>query len=171
MAIKLEEKRKRKEAREAKRRAEELAALKAEIQMGFIEKGTSAADVAVQEILNIDGFDAKEPVIGSLGGLLGQIIITLSIIEKNFNRQLTSKSTKSKKSNKSGKSKKTDDKKSQKDDEESKKKEEDDGKSQGAGDGAKTDADGSTIMQEKQEFDPTADPTIKEKGWFTKQNI
>ena len=113
MAIKQEEKRKRKEAREAKKRAEELAALKAEIQAGFIEKGSSVADVAVQEIMNLDGFDSKEPVIGSMGGLLGQIIITLGIIEKNFNRQLTSKSTKSKKSSKSGKSKKTnDDKKS-----------------------------------------------------------
>jgi hypothetical protein len=113
MAIKLEEKRKRKEAREAKKRAEELAALKAEIQASFIEKGSSVADVAVQEIMNLDGFDSKEPLIGAMGGLLGQIIITLGIIEKNFNRQLTSKSTKSKKSSKSGKSKKTnDDKKS-----------------------------------------------------------
>jgi hypothetical protein len=37
---------------------------------------------------------------------LGQLIITLAILEKNFNRRLTSKSNVSKKSKSSGKSKK-----------------------------------------------------------------
>lgn len=58
----------------------------------------------------IDGNLTPKPIVGILGGLLGQMVLTLSIIEKNFNRQLTSKSSKSKKSSKSGKSsKKADD--------------------------------------------------------------
>ena len=167
----MEEKRKRREAREAKKRAEELAALKAEIQLNFIDKGESVQDINVQEVLEMDGHDIKGNFVGALGGMLGQLILTLSILEKNFNRQLTSKSTKSKKSSKSGKSKKTADAKSQKDEEESKKKaEEEEAKSQKSKAGDKTDADGSTIQQEK-EFDPYTEPTIKEKGWFTKQNI
>ena len=43
----MEEKRKRREAREAKKRAEELAALKAEIQLNFIDKGESVPDINV----------------------------------------------------------------------------------------------------------------------------
>ena len=123
--------------------------------------------------MEIDGHDLKGNFVGALGGFFGQMILTLSILEKNFNRQLTSKSTKSKKSSKSGKSKKTGDAKSQKDDEESKKKsaEDEEAKSQKSKAGEKTDADGSTIQPEKEAFDPYTEPTIKEKGWFTKQNI
>jgi len=53
----------------------------------------------------VDGFgEPGKNLVGGIGGVLGQIILVLSIIEKNFNRQLTSKSTKSKKSSKSSKS-------------------------------------------------------------------
>lgn len=53
----------------------------------------------------MDGNGDVKPVVGGLGGILGQMIIVLSILEKNFNRTLTSKSQKSKKS---GRSKKDD---------------------------------------------------------------
>ena len=53
----------------------------------------------------MDGFgEPGKNLVGGICGVLGQIILVLSIIEKNFNRQLTSKSTKSKKSSKSSKS-------------------------------------------------------------------
>ena len=99
------------------------------------------------------------------------MILTLSILEKNFNRQLTSKSTKSKKSNRSGRSGKKDDKKS----EEKKKADEEDAKSAKSGlkeAGKHTDQDGVTIDKDTiGTKDGSAEPTIKEKGWFTKQNI
>jgi len=60
--------------------------------------------IANQDIIEIDGDGDAKPIVGALGGMLGQLIIVLALIERNYNRQLTSKSTKSKKSNKSGKS-------------------------------------------------------------------
>ena len=166
LALKLEEKRQRRAAKEAKKKAEERAALCAEIQEKFISKGVSKAVVAIQELLDIDGEGRADPTIGALGGVLGQIILVLSIMEKNFNRTLTSKSTKSKKSNASRSSKKRDEEK--KKEEEAKKKEEEDAKSQGA----KTEGEGSIVPQEVAAvFDPALEPLLKEKGWFTKQNI
>jgi len=44
-------------------------------------------DIGAQEILEADGnCDASKGVVGAIGGVLGQIILVLSIIEKNFNR-------------------------------------------------------------------------------------
>jgi hypothetical protein len=101
----MEEKRKRRGAKEAKKRKEERANLKAEIEASFIAKGVTMPDIGAQEVIEVDGHgDPARNVVGAIGGVLGQIILVLSIIEKNFNRQLTSKSTKSKKSSKSSKS-------------------------------------------------------------------
>ena len=101
----MEEKRKRRDAKEAKKRKEERANLKAEIEASFIAKGVTMPDIGAQEVIEVDGHgDPARNVVGAIGGVLGQIILVLSIIEKNFNRQLTSKSTKSKKSSKSSKS-------------------------------------------------------------------
>jgi len=88
-------------------------------------------------------------------------------MEKNFNRTLTSKSTKSKKSNASRSSKKREDTK--KAEEEAKKKaDEEDAKSQGG----KTEGETSIVPPEiAAVFDPSLEPMVKEKGWFTKQNI
>lgn len=80
-------------------------------------------------------------------------------MERNYNRQMTSKSTKSKKSSKSSKSQKLEDKKEGED--QPKKEEEKEGD-------AKTDRDGSgqTTINSS-----SGEPIIKEKGWFTKQNV
>jgi hypothetical protein len=122
--------------------------------------------VAVQEVLEADGEGRAEPILGALGGVLGQIILVLSIMEKNFNRTLTSKSTKSKKSNASRGSKKKDTKATE--EEEKKKKDEEDAKSQGT----KTEGESSIVPVEVPTvFDPAVEPVLKEKGWFTKQNI
>lgn len=132
-------------------------------------------DIGIQEVNEIDGGIDPKPVVGAIGGLLGQIILTLSIMEKNFNRQLTSKSTKSKKSSKSGKS-------SRKGADESAKKGDDDAKSHKSGKSGKSaksrksskskGKDGADIEDEVEvDPNPLAEPPMKEKGWFTKQNI
>jgi len=83
----MEEKRKRREAKEAKKRKEERANLRAEIEAQFIAKGTTIPDIGAQEVLEVDGNgEAGRAVVGAVGGVLGQIILVLSIIEKNFNR-------------------------------------------------------------------------------------
>lgn len=101
MQLKAEEKRKKREAKEAKKRAEERAKLRGDIQEVFIKKGVSADVIAQQDLFEIDG-NRNKNIVGVLGGVLGQLIITLALMERNYNRQLTSKSTKSKKSGKSG---------------------------------------------------------------------
>lgn len=163
LALKKEEKQRRKEAREAKRRAEELAALRTEIEGSFIAKGTSVPEIQMQEVYEINGNEEDKPVVGVLGGLLGQIILTISIMEKNFNRQLTSKSTKSKKSAKSSKSSKKAEEEKKKEEEEAKshKSQNEGEKSQKEGEGDPGFAEGMTPHE----------ILLKEKGWFTKQNI
>jgi len=81
-------------------------------------------------------------------------------MDKNFNRQLTSKSSKSKKSAKSSKSA------PKKESESAKKKEEEDAKSHKSGKSGK-----SAAVSEPGEYNPLAEPSLKEKGWFTKQNV
>jgi hypothetical protein len=169
----MEEKRLKREKKERERRDAERKALKEEVEKLFIDKGEAKADCLAQEIVEIDGHgEAGKSVVGAIGGVLGQLILTLSILEKHFNRQLTSKSSKSKgskrsaksgsrkakdgedaKSHKSGASGKSG-KKSEKDGEESKKSE--------AGTPGK-DKDG--------ELSLTAEPTIKEKGWWNKEMV
>jgi len=89
------------------------------------------------------------------------MILVLNVIEKNFNRQLTSKSTKSKKSSKSGKSSK----KAAAQDE--------DAKSHKSGKSGKSEKSGKSKAEEGADkpFDPLKEPVLKEKGWFTKQNV
>lgn len=88
-ALKAKEKAEKKAKKEAKKRKEAEAALRAEIEENFIKKGASASPIVEQEVSNIDGNGEMKPIVGALGGVLGQLIITLSILEKNYNRQLT----------------------------------------------------------------------------------
>ena len=165
LAVKMEEKRKRREAKEAKKRAEERANLRAEIEAQFIAKGTTVDPIVAQDVLEMDGGgDPGKAVVGAVGGVLGQLIVVLSILEKNFNRQRTAVSKQSKKSSKSGKSG------SKKVEEEAKRQADEDAKS-GLGEASKTDRDGAATPDGGADGGPTAEPVIKEKGWFTKQNI
>lgn len=83
----MEEKKKRRDAKEAKKRKEERANLRAEIEAQFIAKGVTMPDIGAQEVLEVDGNgEAGRNTVGAIGGVLGQIILVLSIIEKNFNR-------------------------------------------------------------------------------------
>lgn len=127
----------------------------------------------MQEIVEMDGNYEGQHIVGALGGFLGQLIMTLAIIEKNFNRQLTAKSSKSKKSVKSSKSsKKPGD---QKDDDEAKsQRSHKSGKSGKSGitekSGKSKEKDGMSEGQ-KEDVDPLAEPVYKEKGWFTKNSV
>jgi hypothetical protein len=82
------EKQQRKEEREAKKRAQELEKLKEEIRGKFMENGGQSAsvpDIMAQEFFEING-NAGQNTVGAVGGVLGQMILCLNIIEKNFNR-------------------------------------------------------------------------------------
>lgn len=121
-------------------------------------------DIGAQEVFEIDGNGENKQIVGAIGGLLGQMILTLNIIEKNFNRQLTSKSTKSKKSSKSGKS-------SKKAQEDAKKEEEDAKSAKSARSRKSSKSKGEVIDEPLGEINPLAEPVLKDKGWFTKNNI
>jgi hypothetical protein len=86
IADKEEERRRRREAREAKRKAEELEALRKQIEETFVAQGESRPDIGAQELSEIDGNLESKAIVGGIGGILGQMIVTLSIMEKNFNR-------------------------------------------------------------------------------------
>lgn len=86
LAKKLQEKAERRARKEAKKRKEAEAALRAEIDTNFIKTGVSASPIVEQEVSNIDGNGEQKAIVGALGGVLGQLIITLSILEKNYNR-------------------------------------------------------------------------------------
>jgi hypothetical protein len=123
LAIKEAEKKKKREAREAKKRAEERAKLKTEIEAEFIRRGVTVDGVSNVELVEIEGMQGRNTV-GVLGGVLGQLIISLALMERNFNRQPTSKSTKSKKSQKSAKPQKKDGKEEAKEKDDEQKREE-----------------------------------------------
>lgn len=168
----MEQKRLKKEKKERERKEAERKALREEVEKLFIEKGESKAECLTQEILEIDGHqEAGKNVIGAVGGVLGQMILTLSILEKHFNRQLTSKSSKSKGSKRSGKSG-------------SRKAKEDDAKSHKSGASAKSGKKSEVGEESKHsevgtpakgkddsKLDFLSEPTIKEKGWWNKEMI
>ena len=77
----------KREAKEAKKKKEERANLRAEIDAQFIAKGVTAVDIRAQEVIEVNGnCEAGKATVGAIGGVLGQIILVLSILEKNFNR-------------------------------------------------------------------------------------
>lgn len=74
----LEDKRKRRAAREAQRKANEMRKLKEEIYWKFIAKGEYKEQILGSEMIEINGNYQKVPCVGVLGGLLGQIILCFS---------------------------------------------------------------------------------------------
>lgn len=169
----MEEKRLKREKKERERRDAERKSLKEEVEKLFIDKGEAKPDCLSQEILEIDGNgEAGKNVVGAIGGVLGQLILTLSILEKHFNRQLTSKSSKSKGSKRSGKSgsrkaKDGDDAKSHKSGASGKS-----GKKSEVGEESKHSEAGTPAKdKDASKLSFTAEPTIKEKGWWNKEMI
>lgn len=69
-----EDKKKRRAAREAQRKLNELKKLKEEIHATYILGGKgneSREHMLVQELVEIDGMHLKQPCVGVLGGYLG----------------------------------------------------------------------------------------------------
>lgn len=67
--------------REAAKRAQELEKLRNDIDSEFIKKGKTEEGIVFQEIVDIDGHGAKnKPIVGVIGGFIGQIMIVLKTI-------------------------------------------------------------------------------------------
>ena len=78
---------KRKQEKEAARKAVEREQLKEHILENFIKKATVVEGIVTQEIVDADGFGQKEKgVVSVLGGVLGQLMIVLNTIKKNYSR-------------------------------------------------------------------------------------
>jgi hypothetical protein len=83
-----EDKRKRRLAREAVKKANELKKLKDEVHSLFVVKGESKEHVLNQEFIEITGLHLKTPSIGSIGGILGQIMICFHTIHKHWAKEV-----------------------------------------------------------------------------------
>lgn len=149
--------------------------MKEDIQAKFIDIGETKPNAGELEVVEIDGLQEKgKQFVGALGGVLGQIIITLSAMEANFNRRKTTASSRSGRSRRSGAS---NDRKSNKTSD----KEKEDAKSHKSGVSGKSSMRGisedgkSEGVQEEEkepaEKDYTVEPEYTEKGWFTRANI
>lgn len=84
---KQEEKERRRAAREAARKANELRKLKEEVNEQFILKGEPREHILLQDLVEVNGNYQKTPVVGGLGGLLGQMIICFSAIHKKWKKE------------------------------------------------------------------------------------
>ena len=86
----IEDKLKRKADRAARRKAAELQKLKNEMEKLFIEPGTEAEFVLGCELAEVHGNHTGNPIMGAVGGPLGQIFIVLSVF-KSLNIEGTDK--------------------------------------------------------------------------------
>lgn len=89
LAEKAEERRIKKEEKERKKKEAERLRLRGEIEQKFnINDGADKkSPIDSIEILNMDCLgDKNKPFVGALGGVLGQMIIVLSIMEAKYNR-------------------------------------------------------------------------------------
>lgn len=78
---------KRRQEKEAARKAVERAQLKEHILENFIQKATPVEGIVNQEIVDVDGFGQKDKaVVSVLGGVLGQLMIVLNTIKKSYSR-------------------------------------------------------------------------------------
>jgi len=79
-----EEKRERRAAREAVKKANELKKLKQDIYTNFVEKGEHRENILNQDLIEIDGMNLRAPCVGSLGGMLGQMIICFHAVHRHW---------------------------------------------------------------------------------------
>jgi hypothetical protein len=75
---KLEEKRRKKEAKELARKAAELKKLRDDVNKLFVLKGEYKDSILSHEPFNANGYHMRQMTIGVLGGFLGQMIIVVS---------------------------------------------------------------------------------------------
>lgn len=82
---KVAEKQSRKDAREAKRRAAEVAKLREEISKSFISKVSPVEEILKQEITEVDGWCQEgKQCVSVLGGFFGQLMIVLNTVAKYY---------------------------------------------------------------------------------------
>jgi len=43
-------------------------------------------------VLGMNGYEENKQIVGAVGGMLGQMVLVLAIMERNWNRKLTSTS-------------------------------------------------------------------------------
>ena len=79
------EKLRRKAEKEAKKKAEEIAALREEIKEKYVDKVTPIEEILKQEVTDIDGWNQDgKPVVTAIGGWLGQLMIVLNTVAKYY---------------------------------------------------------------------------------------
>lgn len=84
-ADKIDAKANRKQMREAKRKAEEIARLREEIKEKYVDKATPIEEILKQEITDVDGWSQDgKPCVTALGGILGQLMIVLNTVAKYY---------------------------------------------------------------------------------------
>ena len=75
----------RKLARQAKRKAAEVAALREQIDEKYVKKVTPIEEILKQEITDMDGWgQADKPCVSVLGGFFGQLMIVLHTVAKYY---------------------------------------------------------------------------------------
>lgn len=74
--------------REQQRKLKELAKLKEEININFIQKGEAKEHMLSQDIVEIDGMHLRQNMVGAIGGFLGQFIICFHTIFKHWNQEV-----------------------------------------------------------------------------------
>ena len=60
--------------------------MREEIKVNFIDKGSQQEGILSQDLININGNKDPNPIVGCLGGMLGQLIIVFNSIIKNFDK-------------------------------------------------------------------------------------
>jgi len=83
-----EAKQQRRAAREAARKAKELQKLKDEVHAEFVAKGDHREGILLQDLVEINGNYLRGPIVGGLGGLLGQLILCFSAIHKKWKKEI-----------------------------------------------------------------------------------
>ena len=75
----------RRARRAAKKKAEQIEALRNHIDDEFVKKGTGSDDILKSPLVEADGYGTKEtPVIGLLGGWLGQMMVVFNCLAKSY---------------------------------------------------------------------------------------
>ena len=96
----------RRARRAAKKKAEQIEALRNQIDSEFVQKGVGSDEILKSPLVEADGYGTKETaVIGMLGGWLGQLMLvfnTLATKFKQYDKDRKSSSKGTPKSQKSG---------------------------------------------------------------------
>lgn len=93
MQEKEEAKQRRRAAREAHKKASELKKLKSEVNQEFVVKGEPRDNIMIQDMLEVTGNFQKTPMVGVVGGLLGQFILVFSAVQKKWGKDLKGEPT------------------------------------------------------------------------------